>query len=60
MGGGFPIGAFISSWENMNKLTFNPKLGHITTFGGHPREYYKQKNYKDALNPWRWRLTLIH
>tara|TARA_B100000482_G_scaffold186748_1_gene164711 strand:+ start:930 stop:2114 length:1185 start_codon:yes stop_codon:yes gene_type:complete len=36
MGGGFPIGAFISSWENMNKLTFNPKLGHITTFGGHP------------------------
>ena len=31
-----PIGAFISSWENMNKLTFNPKLGHITTFGGHP------------------------
>ena len=36
MGGGFPIGAFISSWDNMNKLTFNPKLGHITTFGGHP------------------------
>ena len=36
MGGGMPIGAFISSWENMNKLTFNPKLGHITTFGGHP------------------------
>jgi len=36
MGGGFPIGAFISSWKNMNKLTFNPKLGHITTFGGHP------------------------
>ena len=36
MGGGFPIGAFISSWENMNKLTFAPKLGHITTFGGHP------------------------
>ena len=36
MGGGMPIGAFISSWENMNKLTFDPKLGHITTFGGHP------------------------
>ena len=36
MGGGYPIGAFISSWENMNKLTHNPKLGHITTFGGHP------------------------
>ena len=36
MGGGMPIGAFISSWERMNLLTFEPKLGHITTFGGHP------------------------
>jgi acetylornithine/N-succinyldiaminopimelate aminotransferase len=31
-----PIGAFISSWQLMNLLTFEPKLGHITTFGGHP------------------------
>lgn len=36
MGGGMPLGAFISSSENMNKLTHNPELGHITTFGGHP------------------------
>ncbi len=36
MGGGMPIGAFISTWELMNLLTFEPKLGHITTFGGHP------------------------
>ncbi len=36
MGGGIPIGAFISSWKLMNLLTFEPKLGHITTFGGHP------------------------
>ena len=36
MGGGMPIGAFISSREIMDKLTFNPELGHITTFGGHP------------------------
>jgi len=36
MGAGMPIGAFISSWELMNLLTFKPKLGHITTFGGHP------------------------
>ena len=36
MGGGMPIGAFISSWELMNLFTFNPVLGHITTFGGHP------------------------
>jgi len=36
MGGGMPIGAFVSSSEYMNMLTFNPELGHITTFGGHP------------------------
>ena len=36
MGGGMPIGAFISSKEIMNTLTYNPILGHITTFGGHP------------------------
>lgn len=36
MGGGMPIGAFISSSEIMNCLTHHPVLGHITTFGGHP------------------------
>ena len=36
MGAGMPIGAFISSWNLMNLLTLEPKLGHITTFGGHP------------------------
>lgn len=36
MGGGMPIGAFISDREIMNTLTENPILGHITTFGGHP------------------------
>lgn len=36
MGGGMPIGAFISSKEIMHSLTNNPHLGHITTFGGHP------------------------
>lgn len=35
-GGGMPLGAFISSRELMRKLTFDPPLGHITTFGGHP------------------------
>ena len=35
-GGGMPIGAFISSKENMDLLTRDPVLGHITTFGGHP------------------------
>jgi acetylornithine/N-succinyldiaminopimelate aminotransferase len=36
LGGGMPLGAFISKAEIMNSLSFNPVLGHITTFGGHP------------------------
>ena len=36
MGGGMPIGAFISSQKIMASLKDNPLLGHITTFGGHP------------------------
>ncbi|RDK85507.1 aspartate aminotransferase family protein [Marinirhabdus gelatinilytica] len=34
MGGGLPIGAFTASKETMALLSDNPKLGHITTFGG--------------------------
>ena len=36
LGGGMPIGAFISSGAYMSLLQEHPKLGHITTFGGHP------------------------
>ena len=36
MGGGMPIGAFISSQEIMSVLKNDPILGHITTFGGNP------------------------
>jgi acetylornithine/N-succinyldiaminopimelate aminotransferase len=36
LGGGMPLGAFISSNEIMSVLASNPPLGHITTFGGHP------------------------
>jgi acetylornithine/N-succinyldiaminopimelate aminotransferase len=36
MGGGMPIGAFVSRQEVMGVLTHDPVLGHITTFGGHP------------------------
>jgi len=36
LGGGMPIGAFITSNQLMSCLKQNPKLGHITTFGGHP------------------------
>ncbi len=59
MGGGMPIGAFISSNEIMRTLTFNPVLGHITTFGGHPVccasalaniEVLLEENLPDAAN----------
>lgn len=36
MGGGMPVGAFTASAAKMDLLSHNPKLGHITTFGGHP------------------------
>ncbi|MFD2725612.1 aspartate aminotransferase family protein [Hyunsoonleella rubra] len=36
LGGGMPIGAFTASGKLMDLLMDNPKLGHITTFGGHP------------------------
>lgn len=36
MGGGMPVGAFVAKAEYMDLLSDHPKLGHITTFGGHP------------------------
>lgn len=36
LGGGLPIGALVSSKENLWEFTYNPMLGHITTFGGNP------------------------
>lgn len=36
LGGGMPLGAFIANKNLMQNLSFNPVLGHITTFGGHP------------------------
>ena len=36
LGGGMPLGAFVSSQQIMSTLTHDPVLGHITTFGGHP------------------------
>lgn len=36
LGGGMPLGAFITARGLMQALTHDPVLGHITTFGGHP------------------------
>jgi acetylornithine/succinyldiaminopimelate/putrescine aminotransferase len=36
LGGGMPLGAFIADKKLMDLFTYNPVLGHINTFGGHP------------------------
>ncbi|WP_372906626.1 aspartate aminotransferase family protein [Rhodohalobacter sp.] len=36
MGGGMPMGAFVSSSEIFEEFKHNPPLNHVTTFGGHP------------------------
>lgn len=36
MAGGMPVGAFVANASHMDLLSHHPKLGHITTFGGHP------------------------
>jgi len=36
MGGGMPMGAFVSSSENFEVFKHDPPLNHVTTFGGHP------------------------
>ena len=36
LGGGMPLGAFISTPEIMATLSADPPLAHVTTFGGHP------------------------
>lgn len=36
LGGGMPLGAFVSSREVLGTLSVDPPLAHVTTFGGHP------------------------
>ncbi len=36
MAGGMPVGGFIANEKHMDLFSHDPKLGHITTFGGHP------------------------
>jgi acetylornithine/succinyldiaminopimelate/putrescine aminotransferase len=36
LGGGMPLGAFISNRTLTKSLSYAPPLGHISTFGGHP------------------------
>jgi len=54
LGGGMPIGAFISSHKIMHELTHNPMLGHITTFGGHPVNCAAANACIDVLKAENW------
>jgi acetylornithine/N-succinyldiaminopimelate aminotransferase len=36
IGGGMPLAALVADKKIMDSFTFNPVLGHINTFGGHP------------------------
>ena len=71
LGGGMPIGAFTASSDLMDLLQDNPKLGHITTFGGHPviaasalatlKEITKSNLMKEALEKEQlFRKLLVH
>ena len=71
MAGGMPVGGFIANDKHMDLLSHDPKLGHITTFGGHPviaaaclatleeileKDYTKQAAEKEML----FRTLLVH
>ena len=71
MAGGMPVGGFIANAKHMDLLSHDPKLGHITTFGGHPviaaaclatleeileKDYIKQSLVKEKL----FRELLVH
>ena len=54
LGGGMPLGAFISSHKLMSTLTVAPVLGHITTFGGHPVSCAAGKKAFEILLEQKW------
>ena len=54
VGGGMPLGAFISSHKLMSTLTVAPVLGHITTFGGHPVSCAAGKKAFEILLEQKW------
>jgi acetylornithine/succinyldiaminopimelate/putrescine aminotransferase len=54
LGGGMPLGAFIANKKLMDTLTYNPVLGHITTFGGHPVSCVAGKAALEVLLESNW------
>ena len=59
LGGGMPLGAFISSHKLMSTLTVSPVLGHITTFGGHPVSCAAGKKAFEILTEQKW-IDTVH
>ncbi len=59
LGGGMPLGAFISSRKMMQALTHDPVLGHITTFGGHPVSCAAGKTALEVLLKEEW-IASVH
>ena len=57
LGGGMPLGAFITGKDIMDHFSSQPVLGHITTFGGHPvsctagLEAFKVLLEEDMISP---------
>lgn len=71
LGGGLPLGAFIADRNLMQELAFDPVLGHITTFGGHPLSCAAGKAAFEILlqeklleevktKAWLFQTTLVH
>ena len=71
MAGGLPVGAFVASNKIMAALQENPKLGHITTFGGNAviaaaslatlKEITESHLIKDTLDKEKlFRTLLVH
>ncbi len=51
MGGGMPIGGFVSSKKIFQTFKYDPPLNHVTTFGGHPVSCAAaHANLKELLN----------
>lgn len=51
MGGGMPIGGFLSSKQIFQSFKYDPPLNHVTTFGGHPvSSAAAYANLKELLN----------
>ena len=60
LGGGMPLGAFIADKKLMQNISFNPVLGHITTFGGHPVSCAAGKAAFEILINENYAINLIH